>query len=95
VLPKNITLVSSPAAQRLSAKRYVYFWVDRIYGTVHLEAQCLLANHLARPEGKKELVGLIDDARESAQSRKGAAPRSPATRDGHGMGSFSIYVVEH
>jgi hypothetical protein len=64
--------------------------------TVHLEAQCLLANHLARPEGKKEeLVGLIDDARESAQSRKGAAPRSPATRACHGMGSFSIYVVEN
>jgi len=88
VLPKNITLVSSPAAQRLSAKRYVYFWVDRIY--VHGPPGG------ARPEGKKEeLVGLIDDARESAQSRKGAAPRSPATRACHGMGSFSIYVVEN
>ena len=54
----------------LSARRYVYFWVDGIYVQARLEddAQCLLVIIGATPEGKKELVGLIDGARESAQS---------------------------
>ena len=54
----------------LSAKRYVYFWVDGIYVQARLEdeAQCLLVIIGATPEGKKELVGLIDGVRESAQS---------------------------
>jgi len=38
----------------LSARRYVYFWADGI--------------HVQAPEGEKELVGLIDGVRESAQS---------------------------
>jgi putative transposase len=56
----------------LSAKRYVYFWVDGIHVQARLEdeAQCLLVIIGATPEGKKELVGLIDGARESAQSWK-------------------------
>ena len=56
----------------LSAKRYVYFWVDGIHVQARLEddAQCLLVIIGATPEGKKELVGLIDGVRESAQSRK-------------------------
>jgi putative transposase len=33
-------------------------------------AHCLLVVIAATPEGKKELVGLIDGVRESAQSRK-------------------------
>src|ERR1700726_1344116 len=55
----------------LSAKRYVYFWVDGIHVQARLEeaAQCLLVIIGATPEGKKELVGLIDGVRESAQSR--------------------------
>ena len=54
----------------LSAKRYVYFWVDGIHVQARLEddAQCLLVIIGATPEGRRELVGLIDGARESAQS---------------------------
>ena len=54
----------------LSAKRYVYFWVDGIHVQARLEeaAQCLLVIIGATSEGKKELVGLIDGVRESAQS---------------------------
>ena len=56
----------------LKAKRYVYFWVDGIHVQARLEddAQCLLVIIGATPEGKKELVGLIDGVRESAQSWK-------------------------
>ena len=56
----------------LSTKRYVYFWVDGIHVQARLEdaAQCLLVIIGATPEGKKELVGLIDGVRESAQSWK-------------------------
>jgi putative transposase len=54
----------------LTAKRYVYVWADGIHVQARLEddAQCLLVIIGATPEGKKELVGLIDGARESAQS---------------------------
>jgi transposase-like protein len=54
----------------LSAKRYVYVWVDGIYVQARLEddAQCLLVIIGATAEGKKELVGLADGIRESAQS---------------------------
>jgi putative transposase len=54
----------------LSAKHYVYFWVDGIHVQARLEdaAQCLLVIIGATLEGKKELVGLIDGVRESAQS---------------------------
>ena len=56
----------------LSAKRYVYFWVDGIHVQARLEheAQCLLVIIGATPEGKKELVGVIDGVRESSQSWK-------------------------
>jgi transposase-like protein len=54
----------------LSAKRYVYFWIDGIHVQARLEdnAQCLLVIIGATPDGKKELVGLIDGVRESGQS---------------------------
>src|ERR1700692_4303730 len=54
----------------LTAKRYVYFWVDGIHVQARLEdaAQCLLVIIGATPEGKKELVGLSEGVRESAQS---------------------------
>ena len=54
----------------LSAKRYVYLWADGIHVQARLEnaAQCLLVIVGATPEGKKELVGLTDGVRESAQS---------------------------
>jgi putative transposase len=54
----------------LSAKSYVYWWVDGIHVQARLEddAQCLLVIVGATLEGKKELVGLGDGVRESAQS---------------------------
>ena len=54
----------------LSAKRYVYLWADGIHVQARLEdeAQCLLVIIGATAEGKKELVGLIDGVRASAQS---------------------------
>jgi transposase-like protein len=57
-------------AHDLSAKRYVYFWVDGIYLEARLEdqAQCILVIIGATPEGKKELVGFTDGVRESAES---------------------------
>ena len=56
----------------LSAKRYVYFWVDGIHVQARLEhdAQCLLVIIGATPEGKKELVGLTEGVRESTRSWK-------------------------
>ena len=54
----------------LSAKRYVYIWVDGIHLEARLEdrAQCILVIIGATPEGKKELVGFTDGLRESTQS---------------------------
>jgi putative transposase len=56
----------------LSAKRYVYFWVDGIYFEARLEEakQCMLVIMGADVTGKKELVGLWDGYRESEQSWK-------------------------
>jgi transposase-like protein len=54
----------------LSAKSYVYMWADGIHVQARLEddPQCLLVIIGATPESKKELVGLTDGIRESAQS---------------------------
>ena len=54
----------------LSAKQYVYLWVDGIHVQARLEneAQCILVIIGATPDGKKELVGLTDGVRESALS---------------------------
>jgi putative transposase len=53
----------------LSAKRYVYVWADGIYLQARLEdtKQCILVIIGATPEGKKELLGFTDGARESTQ----------------------------
>ena len=56
-------------AQRdLSARRYVYVWADGIHLQARLEdeKQCILVIIGATPEGRKELVGFTDGARESA-----------------------------
>jgi putative transposase len=52
----------------LSAKRYVYVWADGIYLEARLEdeKQCIRVLIGATSEGKKELVGFTDGARESA-----------------------------
>jgi putative transposase len=53
----------------LSARRYVYVWADGIYLQARLdeEKQCILVLIGASPEGRKELIGFTDGARESAQ----------------------------
>jgi transposase-like protein len=52
----------------LSAKSYVYVWANGVYLQARLEdeAQCILVIIGATPEGKKELPGFVDGARESA-----------------------------
>jgi putative transposase len=53
----------------LSTRRYVYVWADGIYLQARLddEKQCILVLIGASPEGRKELIGFTDGARESAQ----------------------------
>src|SRR4051812_44067474 len=57
----------------LSAKRYVYIWADGIHLEARLEdeKQCILVLIGATPEGRKELVGFTDGARESAHDWRG------------------------
>ncbi|MEM6365291.1 MAG: IS256 family transposase, partial [Planctomycetota bacterium] len=57
----------------LSDKRYVYVWADGIYAKVRLEddankKQCLLVLMGATPNGKNELITVLDGYRESEQS---------------------------
>jgi putative transposase len=56
----------------LSAKRYVYFWVDGIHVQARLEdeAQCLLVIIGATPEGEKER-SLADRGGDSATMSDG------------------------
>jgi putative transposase len=53
----------------LSARCYVYVWVDGIHLQAWLEdeKQCILVLIGATPEAKKELLGFTDGARESVQ----------------------------
>ena len=53
----------------LSARRYVYVWADGIHLEARLEdeKQCILVLIGATPEGRKELVGFTDGARERAR----------------------------
>jgi transposase-like protein len=52
----------------LSTRRYVYLWADGIHLEARLEdeKQCILVLIGVTPEGRKELVGFTDGARESA-----------------------------
>jgi len=54
----------------LSAKRYVYFWVDGVYFQARLEQanQCFLVIMGADEAGNKDLIGFWDGYRESEQS---------------------------
>jgi putative transposase len=60
-------------ARDLSVRRYVYMWADGIHLEARLEdeKQCILVLIGATPEGKKELVGFTDGARESAHDWRG------------------------
>lgn len=78
----------------LSARRHVYVWADGIHLQARLEdeKQCILVLIGATPEGRKELIGFTDGARESTQDwrdllldlkRRGlAAPPKLAVADG-------------
>ena|SRR5215204_4761707 len=68
----------------LSAKRYVYLWVDGIHVQARLEddAQCLLI--IIGPEGEKELVGLADRHAPERPVLAGDAARPEPTRFGDG-----------
>lgn len=54
----------------LSAKRYVYIWVDGIHFNIRLEddRQCILVVMGATADGKKELLAVHDGHRESEQA---------------------------
>ena len=57
----------------LSDKQYVYVWADGIYAKVRLEddankKQCMLVLMGATPDGRKELIAVLDGYRESKQS---------------------------
>ena len=56
----------------LSAKQYVYFWVDGIYCNVRLDDQrsCLLVIMGADEHGNKELIAVNDGFRESKTALK-------------------------
>jgi putative transposase len=58
--------------RHLSGKKYVYLWADGIYFGVRLEdaRQCILVLIGATAEGKKEVLGIADGYRESAESWK-------------------------
>lgn len=57
-------------SRSLQGKEYVYFWVDGVHFGARMEdaSQCMLVIIGATPEGRKELVGITDGYRESAQS---------------------------
>ncbi len=54
----------------LKDKHYVYVWADGIHFNIRLEEdrQCILVLMGATPEGKKELIAVVDGYRESEQS---------------------------
>ncbi len=56
----------------LSAKRYVYFWADGVYFSPRMDhdKQCVLVIIAADAFGNKDIVGLMDGYRESAESWK-------------------------
>jgi len=54
----------------LSARRYVYFWADGVYFSPRMDhdKQCVLVIIAADAMGNKDIVGMVDGYRESAQS---------------------------
>ena len=57
-------------SRSLEGKQYVYVWADGVHFNIRLEEdrQCLLVLMGATPEGKKELIAVVDGYRESEQS---------------------------
>jgi transposase-like protein len=57
----------------LAGRRFVYVWADGVYFNVRLESpeakkQCILVLMGATPEGRKELIAILDGYRESEAS---------------------------
>jgi len=54
----------------LSTKEYVYWWADGVHFNVRLEneRQCMLVLIGATPEGRKEIIAVVDGFRESKES---------------------------
>jgi transposase-like protein len=54
----------------LEGQRYAYVWADGVHFNIRLEEdrQCILVLMGATPEGKKELIAVVDGYRESEQS---------------------------
>ncbi len=54
----------------LEGKQYVYVWADGVHFNIRLEEdrQCILVLMGATPDGKKELIAVVDGFRESEQS---------------------------
>ena len=78
--PSSITrLVESWQAEHaawctrsLEGRQYVYLWADGVHFNIRLEEdrQCMLVLMGATPEGKKELIAIVDGHRESEESWK-------------------------
>lgn len=84
-----------PALQErdLSAREYVYVWVDGVHFRLRLEGErlCALVMIGACDDGRKELIAIEDGYRESSQSwatllrslkRRGMRPPALAIGDG-------------
>ena len=58
------------SSRSLEGKRYVYIWADGVHSNIRLDEdrQCILVLMGATPEGKKELIAVVDGFRESEQS---------------------------
>ena len=58
------------STRSLEGKQYVYVWADGVHFNIRLEEnrQCMLVLMGATPEGKKELIAVVDGYRESEQS---------------------------
>jgi len=56
----------------LAARHYVYFWADGVYFSPRMDhdKQCILVIIAADALGNKDIVGMVDGYRESAQSWK-------------------------
>jgi transposase-like protein len=54
----------------LSTRRYVYFWADGVYFSPRMDhdKQCVLVIIGADARGRKDIIGMVDGYRESAQS---------------------------
>ena len=64
--------LSDWARRDLSARRYARFWADGVYFSPRLDhgRQCILAVNGADEFGRKEVLAIAGDYRESTQSRR-------------------------